>query len=1729
MDEASPVSAPCKTDMTTPMETASLNGILPTNDVDLNGEGDRNDKVDSVSQVKGTGGIDDEVANGEMMSQQVPGSSGGDSGDKTKEGQDQDTTTNHAVVSDEIEASRERDDSNSASTSTVETGAHIIPISVDVQKLNIPPDSLPRFSPSNSAPNSTDEESAGSSATEDTSGTSTPTGPQSNILYSILTTKLKDKKETTYRCKHCGRFFLKQYDFKQHERCHIEAEEKPFQCPQCGKRYMTRFQLTVHNRIHTGEQPYKCDRCNRRFMTRSNLRIHDERCKAAGGKLISNVTYLLKSSPRKKSGKKMARAKTSDVGNVAATASVGSKGSSGSKKSAGTAVSTKDASGRTCLICKTTFAFKSGLWKHRKRKHPDTYEPLTPGLFPCKTCGKQFKLKFNLSKHMIMHKVSSVQFTCKICGFRCLQSYSLQQHMKVHAKPSKKVKTDSRGAQFKCTSCKKTFPYKTNLLSHLRSHPACKNKTAVPAATKTSAPSMNNNISDDLTTQSTPDAATTKDIPTGQWPCVEASPIDKIAHGSKFSGKCPYCCENFTRKFDLLRHIKVHARKQTNTCRYCDLTFTHLTYCQRHERLHARGGSHMCRNCGLVYRKKVQPHKKTKLCWWKTKEALLGVIDKDKGSESDSGSGLTSGANQYWEIMKPDPIACKYCDLTFSSNSNLHTHQRRHEQTGHSCIYCGMTYEKKQQQHNKNFNCWLKTKQGILQKEKDKFDRDEKKPVQLLLKEAPDKKILNSDAWAYACKYCDSTFVESGNRNVHQRLHEGKNHSCRWCGLVYNNQTKTQKHDKTKRCWLQTKGGQLYKKNGGDVEKFLAARKKIKAGTTGQYHCETCSKRFIQLNSLINHQQVHWPSKPYSCPTCDMKFKQKSHITKHKCHHGVQCKQCLKHFSSQADLEKHTAEGRHKHPCRKCERAFFSKFKLREHTAKMHAGGRSPASQQNMASLQHKNYPCRVCGKVFTQSQSLAVHVKYSHKPRPATKTTVAAPVKSSGVTEDVPKTPLQCSHCQKEFAFNSYLIRHELTHRTLPHKCHHCGEMFKKSSKLQHHLVKKHREKSLKCPTCNKVFTQKNLYEAHLATHKSKSLHEKKRSEFSYTDQNSSETEDNLARKTTLIQDKDRQQMGLMSHQCQFCDRSFKMRNHLASHLRSHKEFDGQKMGRAPRIRKRNKCVHCHMGFANSARLMIHIKNVHQKPETPGGSSAEDDNQETDVTSAVASATTAVDNNHEAIVASANADNQEVPPPSNNNETPLAPNNSDLSTDATLQCPKCDDKFTTDGSYKQHMKTKHGNASPKKKQVFTCQYCQQTTSRLNYNIAHEQLHTSSIYKIRCTVCTIGFLDLEDLEKHMKKSHSEATPGGGEDGNQDDAQKESPAPTAAFSCRYCHLPFEKSKNLLFHEKSHDKEPRPYTCRHCGMKFRRKAGLTKHERIKHSKDDQGESSSEGARPKTGPVVRADDYKGTNPNFTCRGCNKEFIRQNAFENHEKKCLEKQGKRVSEIDCEANSSSSGTDLPDVSEGVPSRPESAMSAPESNASRPESLTSKYGSTSNPSTSNISKCKTCACIIPAVPDTEQRYDQCSVCREDEKHKESVPDDDNDQMEAVDAEEDGLEEEQDVASETQQNKPLNYDCKICAKSFKYLANLNTHMNIHTGHMYLQTYQCEKCDETFSRKDYMMRHLKSQHQDVVDEDTGENDEEEDDAASEDSQIVLTASDVVNVDDAENLIINLTPPE
>lgn len=158
-----------------------------------------------------------------------------------------------------------------------------------------------------------------------------------------------------------------------------------------------------------------------------------------------------------------------------------------------------------CHICGKQFRIKSGLTRHLRETHKRIKNHC------CETCGQKFLNKQTLTQHERIH-TGERPFVCSVCGKRFKQSGSLHIHNKSH--------TDLY--PFQCSTCDAKFRSKAQLTHHTYKH-------------------------------------------TGEKPNV-----------------CHVCGRAFRVKHDLNIHKRVHSDEKPFSCADCGLAFRQRRYLRKH-------------------------------------------------------------------------------------------------------------------------------------------------------------------------------------------------------------------------------------------------------------------------------------------------------------------------------------------------------------------------------------------------------------------------------------------------------------------------------------------------------------------------------------------------------------------------------------------------------------------------------------------------------------------------------------------------------------------------------------------------------------------------------------------------------------------------------------------------------------------------------------------------------------------------------------------------------------------------------------------------------------------------------------------------------------------------------------------------------------------------------------------------------------------------------------------
>ncbi|XP_010856344.1 PREDICTED: zinc finger protein 80-like [Bison bison bison] len=175
--------------------------------------------------------------------------------------------------------------------------------------------------------------------------------------------------KNSYKCKECGKGFVKNRFLLRHQRIHTRVKLykcrkcRHSECAECGRAFSRKSHLTEHQRIHTGEKPFMCAECGKAFSRRSHLTEHR----------------------RSHTGEKP----------------------------------------YVCSECGKAFAHHSDFIRHNR-----THTGEKP--FECKECGKAFSESSSVTRHMRCHSREK-PYECSECGKTYSYSSTLTTHQKIHS------------------------------------------------------------------------------------------------------------------------------------------------------------------------------------------------------------------------------------------------------------------------------------------------------------------------------------------------------------------------------------------------------------------------------------------------------------------------------------------------------------------------------------------------------------------------------------------------------------------------------------------------------------------------------------------------------------------------------------------------------------------------------------------------------------------------------------------------------------------------------------------------------------------------------------------------------------------------------------------------------------------------------------------------------------------------------------------------------------------------------------------------------------------------------------------------------------------------------------------------------------------------------------------------------------------------------------------------
>lgn len=318
---------------------------------------------------------------------------------------------------------------------------------------------------------------------------------------------------------------------------------------------------------------------------------------------------------------------------------------------------------------------------------------------------------------------------------------------------------------------------------------------------------------------------------------------------------------------------------------------------------------------------------------------------------------------------------------------------------------------------------------------------------------------------------------------------------------------------------------------------------------------ETVSTPILSQSPKENNVTPASQQKNIECPICHAKFQKKFSLNIHcrKNHNKFICLDCSDYFDSKDDLENHALA----HDLQEQLTSALAKVVPETNTEPdliaEHENDESPryeclycySSYTQKSKLpshyldKHKLQYCSSCSNGFTSVKSLESHrTKYHTKGIP----NFNDPIKSSS-NDNSSSDNVKCKACALEFLYRSSLFLHiRKTHKKIP--CYLCLDV------LSQEDVEEHKSKCLdpylSCLECNKTFSRRIHLQSHMKKEHSK---QNKKDDTSTSEKDEEEEED----KRDAIKNswKSRYADKGQIPRCSYCSQEFDSTNLLWSHLK--------------------------------------------------------------------------------------------------------------------------------------------------------------------------------------------------------------------------------------------------------------------------------------------------------------------------------------------------------------------------------------------------------------------------------------------------------------------------------------------------------------------------------------------------------------------------------------------------
>lgn len=1312
---------------------------------------------------------------------------------------------------------------------------------------------------------------------------------------------------TLVPCKKCGKSFSRIDNKNVHEKkCKGAAvanvkkssqeiatamkDKLPHRCPHCPKSFKYRSYLLKHLPSHMTEKPYTCMHCGHKYADQRRYLQHEAFCDGVFRRKSVPMQEVIKTEPVNKSRQDEKVSAETDGQYRCKFCNKNFAKARYLRRHILTHTDVKPYRCKTCDSCYSRYdhlKVHQGRCKGKKQrleirlpkinpKHVGTgwqnsVESKQEEVFQCQNCSKEFTTPTNLARHISLLHTKQKPFSCKRCGSSFSSASSLKKHNLLVKCKRATPNTSTKTANTKVTEqqCRET----AKLLQRIQGHYSSKLK-----------------------------------FQCSYCPRRFKNRGQVLVHTRLHTGEKPFGCENcgerFIRRDYLQRHLVKCTIKKEDTekalCDICGQLFpkealqSHKSSCvvkckeikkekQKTPSPPPKVRTFSCTNCNekFLLFSQLQQHFLTK----HREDTLLKASVKSEdvflkkdplGKEYEASSAPT-------DIVVNDdgkPYSCHYCGMRFVNNSGLGMHVRTHTAAYPlSCRKCNKGFWSKAVQKRHLRKCQGKIDPNCL------TPADSHQPSKSVSKEGSAVLLFNKGSSTTGTGVLQTQFsCKDGNKKPQRKVeHSSSEHN-----LSDKAKTSTNKYQCSECDQSFTDGLLLisHLENHGR-EDLLKVR----------LRCRICAREFDSQRALSRHmsgQHGEKAPKINTCQICSKSFRFPSDLEAHKsCHDPSRpfcCSTCNLRFWSQKSLNLHTTMSHHKYPsftCQPCNKTYLSRKAYVRHKREKHSKDLATNSdherkgssadqfdaeddfnEESDVSVKDENeaseddsdsapyFPCHVCGKTFSTSESLEDHQRchLGEKPHECEECGKCFfQLVNLQQHQRSHKSEFQCQTCGRGFVSLFALRKHKHSHgKNRPHRCTKCHLSFTGPSQLAEHMAT-HRDENFPCDLCDRTFSCKITRAEHRKTH---------------TEQEEelpplippSTPPSTLPPSASSSSPKGGEQMGGFKYRCgicsmrfrdpeqlsehgckaaqerpyacQDCDKHFLHGSHLKKHQLSH-QVPGP---------YRYQCNQCHMNFTYRHHFLSHIRRHGSEKDSGDATGGDGDGV-----------------------------------PAENSEP-----------DNIYQCPICPQSYSQAMELADHL-TVHS---------FMCKVCNMTFSSKAELASHEQCHLTATTQYECTECGESFFGSDAFKQHQcaQRQRSYVENRAGPQLSPPTSQKQSSRSSRAveeeeevdvgedfFNCKVCKKRFSSQADLGEHHKM-NVECRPYKCQVCGKRFAKGRYLSKHQLI-HERPFRCDVCPQSFDSESA-LAAHQGIHNADRDFQCSVCHKRYTTANDLLRHEKK---------------------------------------------------------------------------------------------------------------------------------------------------------------------------------------------------------------------------------------------------